>query len=101
LRDAAELLDGMTELAPYRVDSRKVIAEFEASGQIMPGTAARVLDYAALWVHPDGSARMLEHEIICVQSREAIQELAEQQLRGLALKAPTLKHDSALFRPRS
>lgn len=99
LRDAAELLDGMTELAPYRIDGKKVIAEFEASGQTMPGTAARVLDYAALWVHPDGSARMLEHEIICVQSREAIQELAEQQIRGIALKVRTIKRDGRYFEP--
>ena len=99
LRDAAELLDGMTELAPYRIEGKKVVAEFEASGQTMPGTAARVLDYAALWVHPDGSARMLEHEIICVQSREAIQELAEQRLRGLALKARTIKRDGRTFEP--
>lgn len=99
LRDASELLDGMTELAPYRIEGKKVVAEFEASGQTMPGTAARVLDYAALWVHTDGSARMLEHEIICVQSREAIQELAEQRLRGLALKARTIKRDGRVFEP--
>ena len=99
LRDAAELLDGMTELAPYRIDGKKVIAEYEASGTTMPGTAARVLDYAALWVHPDGSARMLEHEVICVQSREAIQELAEQRLRGLALKARTIKRDGRVLEP--
>jgi tetratricopeptide (TPR) repeat protein len=99
LRDAAELLDGMNELSPYRIDGKKVIAEYEASGKTMPGTAARLLDYAALWVHPDGSARMLEHEIICVQSREAIAELSEQQLRGLALKARTIKHDGTVYEP--
>jgi cellulose synthase operon protein C len=99
LRNAAELLDGMTELAPYRVDGKKVVAEFEASGQRMPGTAARVLDYAALWVHSDGSARMLEHEIICVQSREAIQELAEQRIRGIALRVRTIKRDGRTFEP--
>lgn len=99
LRDTAELLDGMTELAPYRIDGKKVIADFEASGVTMPGTAARVLDYAALWVHPDGSARMLEHEIICVQSREAIQELAEQQIRGVALKVRTVKRDGRYLEP--
>ena len=99
LRDASELLDGMTELAPYRIDGKKVIAQYEASDQKMPGTAARVLDYSALWVHPDGSARMLEHEIICVQSREAIQELAEQHLRGLTLKARTIKHDGTVMEP--
>ncbi|MEZ4307329.1 MAG: hypothetical protein R3F14_04700 [Polyangiaceae bacterium] len=99
LRDAAELLDGMTELSPYRLDGKKVIAQYEASGQTMPGTAARVLDYATVWVHADGSARMLEHEIICVQSREAIQELAEQRLRGIALRARTIKRDGRTFEP--
>lgn len=99
LREAEELLGGMTELSPYRIDGKKVIAEYKASGVTMPGTAARVLDYAALWVHPDGSARMLEHEIICVQSREAIAELAEQGLRGLALKARTIKQDGRVFEP--
>jgi len=99
LRDAAELLDGMTELTPYRIDGKKVIAEYQASGVTMPGTAARVLDYAALWVHSDGSARMLEHEVICVQSREAIQELAEQRIRGLALKVRTVKRDGRVLEP--
>ena len=100
LRDAAELLDGMNELTPYRIDGKKVIAEYEASDQKMTGgTAARVLDYSTLWVHPDGSARMLEHEILCVHSREAIQELAEQRLRGLALKARTIKRDGRVFEP--
>ena len=69
----------MTELTPYRIDGRKVIAEFEAPKPDMPGTAARVLDYSAIWIHADGSARMLEHEILCIQSREGIQEQAEQR----------------------
>ena len=73
------------ELSPYRHRRRKVIAEFEAPGEVdMPGTAARVLDYSAIWVHADGSARMLEHEILCIQSREGIQEQAEQRPHGLA-----------------
>src|SRR5206468_8474126 len=61
LRDAIELVDGVTELSPYRQDSKKVIADYEAAAQKMPGTAARVLDYSAMWIHGDGSARMLEH----------------------------------------
>src|SRR5262249_9212011 len=100
LRDAIELVDGVTELSPYRQDSKKVIADYEASGQKMPGTAARVLDYSAMWIHGDGSARMLEHEIICVQTRESIQEHAEQQVpRGLVLKPRTIKRDGRTLEP--
>ncbi|WP_437276899.1 hypothetical protein WME90_37460 [Sorangium sp. So ce375] len=100
LRDAIELLDGTTELSPYRLDSKKVIAEHEASGEVMPGTAARVLDYSAMWVHEDGSARMLQHEIIRIQSREAIQEHAEQRVpEGLVLKLRTVKRDGSIHEP--
>jgi cellulose synthase operon protein C len=100
LREAIELVDGTTELSPYRIDGSKVIAEYQASGVQMPGTAARVLDYSALWIHGDGSGRMLEHEIICIQSREAIQEHAEQRLpRGLVLKLRTVKRDGRVMEP--
>lgn len=100
LREAIELVDGITELSPYRIDGRKVIAEYEASKEEMPGSAARVLDYSAIWVHSDGSARMLEHEIIGIQSREAIQEHAEQRPpRGLVLKIRTIKRDGRVLEP--
>lgn len=100
LREAIELVDGITELSPYRIDGKKVIAEFEASKKETPGTAARVLDYSAIWVHPDGSARMLEHEIICIQSREGIQAHAEQPIpRGMLLKVRTVKRDGQVLEP--
>jgi tetratricopeptide (TPR) repeat protein len=100
LREAIELVEGTTELTPYQIDSKKVIAEFEASGVSMPGTAARVLDYAAIWIHADGSARMLEHEIIGIQSQEAIEQHAEQRLpQGLILKLRTIKKDGRILEP--
>ena len=99
LREAIDVMEGMTELSPYRIDGRKVIAEFEAQKPDMPGTAARVLDYSAIWIHADGSARMLEHEILAIQSREGIQEQAEQRPRGLLLKIRTLKHDGRVLEP--
>ncbi|MFS8068987.1 MAG: tetratricopeptide repeat protein, partial [Byssovorax sp.] len=100
LREAIELVDGITELSPYRIDGKKIIAEYEASKKEMPGTAARVLDYSAIWVHPDGSARMLEHEIISIQSREGIQTHAEQPIpRGMVLKIRTIKHDGQVLEP--
>jgi hypothetical protein len=100
LRSAIELVEGMTDLEPYRRDGVKWIKEVEASGAKLPGHAARVLDYAALWVSPDGSARMLEHEIIRVQSREGIAKHAEQQVpRGIVLRMRTIKSDGHIFEP--
>jgi tetratricopeptide (TPR) repeat protein len=100
LRGAIELIEGITELDPFRQDGKKVIAAYEASGEQLTGNAARVLDYAAMWVHEDGSARMLEHEIIHIQSREAIAEHAEQRLpRGIPLRLRTIKKDGRVLEP--
>jgi tetratricopeptide (TPR) repeat protein len=100
LTSALELVEGMTELEPYRLDGRKVIAEYEASGKEMEGTAARVLDYSAVWIHPDGSSRMLEHELIRIQSQEAIGKMAEQKVpEGLILQLRVIKKDGTILEP--
>ena len=103
LRAAIDLLEGATDLAPYRLDGREVIREFEAwekTGKRMDGTAARVLDYAALWVHPDAASDMLEHEILRIQSQEAIGEQAEQPSpTGLILHLRVIKPDGSILEP--
>jgi cellulose synthase operon protein C len=100
LQSAVELVEGMTELEPYRLDGRRLIREYEASHAEMEGTAARVLDYAALWIHADGSSRMLEHELVRIQSQEAIGRLAEQKLpSGLLLHMRVIKKDGAILEP--
>jgi hypothetical protein len=109
LRDAIEVVDGITELESFRLDPMATIRAYEASGAAKAGmekgkgsagTAARVLDYAAMSVHKDGSARMLEHEILHMQSREAITEHAEQRLpRGKLLRIRTIKPDGRTFEP--
>jgi len=100
LADAIELVEGTTELEPYRIDGPKVIKAYEASGTEMEGNAARVLDYSAVWIHPDGSSRMLEHELIRIQSQEAIGKMAEQKLpNGLLLKMRVIKKDGAILEP--
>ncbi len=100
LEEALDLVEGATELEPYRHDARKIIAAYESSGVKLPGTAARVLDYSAVWVHSDGSSRMLEHEIIQVQSAEAINQHAEQELRrGLWLHLRVIKKNGQIFEP--
>jgi tetratricopeptide (TPR) repeat protein/transglutaminase-like putative cysteine protease len=100
LSDAVELVEGTTELEPYRIDGPKIIKAYEASGTEMEGNAARVLDYSTLWIHPDGSSRMLEHELIRIQSQEAIGKMAEQKVPdGLLLKMRVIKKDGAILEP--
>jgi hypothetical protein len=100
LSDAAELVEGMTELEPYRVDAVEVVKEYEEAGAEMEGNAARVLDYATVWVHPDGSSRMLEHELVRIQSQEAITKMAEQKFpNGLLLKMRVIKKDGRILEP--
>ena len=105
LRAAIDLIEGATDLEPYRQDGRKVIREFEEwekGGRRMEGSAARILDYAATWVHPDGSSEMLEHEILRVQSQEAIGEEAEQAPpSGLVLRLRVIKADGAVLEPEA
>lgn len=100
LRNAIDLVEGMTELEPYRLDAHDIIAAYEKSGREMPGTAARILDYAALFVRADGSSRMLEHEIIRLQSAEAIASFAEHRaLEGLVLHMRVIKKDGSTLEP--
>jgi tetratricopeptide (TPR) repeat protein len=103
LRSAIDLLDGTTDLEPFRLDGRKAIREFEAwekTGKRMAGISARVLDYSALWIHPDGSAQMLEHEILKIQSQEGINSEAEQKApEGLALRLRVIKPDGRTLEP--
>ncbi|HEV8245414.1 MAG TPA: DUF3857 domain-containing protein, partial [Polyangiaceae bacterium] len=100
LSSALDVVEGATELETYRLKARPIIDEFEKSGIQLPGTAARVLDYAAVWVHADGSSRMLEHEIIRIQSAESIRDMAEQQVRpGLVLHFRVIKRDGHELEP--
>ncbi|MBK6465307.1 MAG: hypothetical protein IPF92_30535 [Myxococcales bacterium] len=103
IREAVELLEGASALEPYRIDGRSVIKAFEAwekSGKHMDGVAARVLDYSAVWVHPDGSSEMLEHEILKMQSQEAIGKESEQEPpSGLVLRLRVIKPDGSVLEP--
>ncbi len=103
LRSAIDLLEGTTDLEPFRLDGKKAIREFEAwekSGKRMAGVSARVVDYSALWIHPDGSAQMLEHELLKIQSQEAINQEAEQKPpEGLVLHLRVIKPDGRTLEP--
>ncbi|MDF2696653.1 MAG: Cell division protein FtsK, partial [Labilithrix sp.] len=103
IREAVEILEGASLLEPYRKDGRKIIREFEAwekSGKHMDGNAARILDYAATWVHSDGSSEMLEHEIVRMQSQEAVDKESEQKPPdGLVLRLRVIKPDGSILEP--
>ncbi len=100
LGEALDLIEGVTELEPYRLKSGPIIAAYEKSGKFMPGTAARVLDYAAVWVHADGSSRMLSHQVIRIQTAEAIRAFAEHRaLGGVVLHMRVIKKDGRFLEP--
>ncbi|HEX4447422.1 MAG TPA: tetratricopeptide repeat protein [Polyangiaceae bacterium] len=103
LRAAIDVVEGATDLEPYRKDGRAVIREYQAwekAGHHMDGTAARVLDYSAVWVHDDGSSEMLEHEIQKLQSQEAINAESETEPpSGLVLRLRVIKPDGKVLEP--
>ena len=103
IREAVELIEGASLLEPYRTNGRKVIKEFEAwekSGKHMDGNAARVFDYAATWVHPDGSSEMLEHEILRMQSQEAVDQGVRAAAPGRPRPQPA-RHQAGRLDPRA
>jgi tetratricopeptide (TPR) repeat protein len=103
LRAAIDLIEGATDIEPFRRDGLKVIRDYqswEKAGHHMDGTAARVLDYAAVWVHSDGSSEMLEHEIQKLQSQEAV--TAESEVEppdGIVLHLRVIKPDGTALEP--
>lgn len=101
LESAIDLAEGVTALEPYRLDGQSVIAEYERAGVELAGTAARVLDYGAVLVRSDGSSQFLEHEIVRIQSEEAIRQFAEMDVGGLTLALRVLKKDGRILEPES
>jgi len=101
IEEAIDLVEGITELEPYRLDARKVIADFEASKKEHPGTAVRVLDYGAVLIRSDGSSRFLEHEIVRVQSEEGIKRFTEMDTGGYTLHLRVLKKDGRVLEPEA
>jgi cellulose synthase operon protein C len=102
---ALELIEGGTTLEAYRVDGKKWIAQFEAwerSGKRMDGSSARVLDYAAVWIRRDGSHEMLEHEIIRLQSQEAVAKESEiEPPQGQVLRVRVIKANGQTLEPQT
>lgn len=101
IESAIDLMEGTTALEPYRIDGRQVIAAYEKADKHLPGTAARVLDYGAVWIRSDGSSRFLEHEIVRIQSEEAIKRFTETHANGLILQLRVIKKDGTIKEPEA
>lgn len=100
LERALDSLNLRTAFAPYRLSSAEVIRQYEQGGRHQPASAARVLDYGVLWVLADGSSRLLEHEIVRMQSDEGVAAWAEhRQLGGLVLNLRVIKQDGRMLEP--
>jgi len=99
---AMDLLQQTVDFAPYRLDARKVIAEHDAThaGKDKAGAAERIMDYGVMWVRSDGTTAFLEHEIVRIHSREAIEDLARvKPYNGRALHLRVLKKDGRVLEP--
>jgi len=80
VRRAARALDVPLPLDDYRLDGRAVIRAFEASQRRYAAPAVVVLDRTVERVLPDGAELTLTHEIVRVQSKDAIDRWAEVEV---------------------
>jgi tetratricopeptide (TPR) repeat protein len=80
VRRAARALGMPLPLDAYRLDGRQVIRAFEASGRRYAAPAVVVLDRAVARVFPDGAEAVLTHEIVRVESKDAIDRWGEVEV---------------------
>jgi tetratricopeptide (TPR) repeat protein len=80
VRRAARALGVPLPLDAYRLDGRAVIDAFASSGRTYAAPAVVVLDRSVERVFPDGTQLMLTHEIVRVQSKDAIDRWAEVEV---------------------
>src|SRR5262249_51186514 len=80
VRRAARALGLALPLDAYRLDGVQVIRAFEASGRRYAAPAIVVLDRTVSRVMPDGAQLTLTHEIVRVQSKDAIDRWAEVEV---------------------
>jgi hypothetical protein len=80
VRRVARALGVPLPLDAYRLDGRAVIRVFEASERRYAAPAVVVLDRSVERVFPDGAQVTLTHEIVRVQSKDAIDRWAEVEV---------------------
>jgi cellulose synthase operon protein C len=80
VRRAARAMGVPLPLDDYRIDGRATIKAFEASGHKYAAPAVVVLDRSVARVFADGVQMALTHEIIRVQSKDAIDRWGEVEV---------------------
>jgi len=95
------VLQRRDDLEPWRLDGRRVLADFEASGRRYDSAAVLVLDYTVRRSYADGSALELTHNVIRVQSQEAVDQYGEFTLptEATLYRIRTLKADGRVLEP--
>lgn len=87
-------------MQPYRVDGLAAIEAYRASGVTYDSPAVYVLDYAAARVFPDGSYFYLVHQVVQVNSEEALDEVGSfSPPNGELLRLRTIKRDGRILEP--
>jgi tetratricopeptide (TPR) repeat protein len=80
VRRAARALGLPLPLDAHRLDGAQVIRAFEASGRRYAAPAVVVLDRTVSYVTPEGAQLTLTHELVRVQSKDAIDRWAEVEV---------------------
>ncbi|MFT3924961.1 MAG: hypothetical protein QM778_20665 [Myxococcales bacterium] len=101
VRRVHEALGGESMFADYRKNGAEVIAAFEKSGQNYQEPQVLVLDYTVVRLFEDGSSVELTHNIMRVQSQEAVDENGEFSIPEGArlLTLHTVKADGTRLEP--
>ena len=74
---AARALGVPLPLDGFRVDGRAIIRAFEAAAVRYTAPAVMVLDRAVMRIFPDGTVMTLTHQIVRVDSKDAVDKWAE------------------------
>ncbi|UJR86261.1 Hypothetical protein I5071_83430 [Sandaracinus amylolyticus] len=101
LRRILRAIGGASPIEAFRQDGARVIREYEASGHSYDGPKVLVLDYTVVRVFDDGSQLELTHQIVRVQSEEAVDDEGEfsppEDAQLLTLR--TIKADGRRLEP--
>lgn len=101
LRLTRAALGGEDDYAPYRLDGAAVLRDFEASGRRYEQPEVLVLDYAVWRVFADGSSLHYVHQIVKLQSEEAVDGQGEFSPPdgAVMLRLQTIKADGTRLEP--
>lgn len=101
LRRVLRAIGGASPIERWRQDGAQVIRAFEASGRTYDGPKVLVLDYTVVRVFADGSSLELTHNIVRLQSEEAVDQEGEfsppDDAQLLTLR--TIKRDGRRLEP--